>query len=62
MKRITITLSLDCRDDVPPHILDWMCENLAEYRQNEFNHDYEPEWNDPPFDGPPLVGDVEVVA
>ncbi len=42
MKEVTITLTLQCRDDVPEHVLQWMAENLEEHAFHEFKSDYEP--------------------
>ena len=56
MKRVAITVLLECADDVPERVIDWMAGNLADHASNEFGSDYEPEWNDPPYGGPPLVG------
>ena len=62
MKRVAITVLLECADDVPDHVVDWMADNLGEHAAQEFSNDYEPEWNDPPYDGPPLVGLVSWTA
>lgn len=55
MKRIVVTLTLDCRDDVTPSVLAWMRDNLEEHAEREFGKDYDPEWTDG-YQGPPLVG------
>jgi hypothetical protein len=60
MRGVVIHLTLECADDVPPHVLDWMSGNLAEHAENEFGGDYEPEWTDPQYDGPPLLGVASV--
>ncbi len=44
MKRVTFLMQMDCRDDVPPHILEWMGDNLAEHAVHEFgDQDYDGE-------------------
>jgi len=48
MKQVVITLTLGCKDDVPPHVLEWMAANLAEHAANEFDGDYDPDF---PVDG-----------
>jgi hypothetical protein len=58
MKRVVITLILRCRDDIRADVIDWMAANLAEHASHEFSDDYEPEFNTPPYEGPPLVGFV----
>src|SRR5262245_49320385 len=62
MKCVVITLTLECADDVPAHVLEWMAGNLAEHAAHEFDCDYEPEFSDPPYDGPPIAGDVTVAV
>ena len=57
MKKVTITLTLECRDDIPPHIARWMAGNLEEHAAYEFGRDYQPRWHDLDDDAPPpLVG------
>jgi hypothetical protein len=57
-KRVAITLVLECRDDVPGNICDWMCENLAEHAYHEFCQDFEPAWHDDTYMHEPLIGPV----
>ena len=57
MKQVVITLTLECADDVPPHVLEWMAGNLAEHASNEFLGDYEEEFVDPPYPNAPLETD-----
>jgi hypothetical protein len=58
MKRVAITLILECRDDVPAHVVRWMAGNMAEHAHNEFMMDFEDFWTSPSYDGPPLTGCV----
>ena len=58
MIRVVITLTLDCRDDVPQHILRWMAENLVEHASREFGDYYDPAFVATSYPGPPLQGHV----
>ena len=62
MQRIVISISFTCRDDVPQHVLDWMAENLAEHAENTFGDDYDPEFVQPSWEGPPLVVGEDVTT
>jgi hypothetical protein len=61
MKRIELTLRLECRDDVPSSVLAWMAANLADHAENEFGDDYAPDFVDG-YEGPPLEGGAAVLA
>ena len=60
MKRATFIVTVDCRDDVPPHVLEWMAGNLRQHSESEFAVDYDPEFVDPPYEGPPLDWDGRI--
>jgi hypothetical protein len=62
MKRVIITLTLECPDDLPVHVLDWMAGNLTEYAEREFRLHYDPQCVEPPFEGPPLARDGDVAV
>ncbi len=62
MTRVVVTLTLDCRNDVPVHILEWMAANLAQHAEHEFDEDYDPSFVRPRYIGPPLIGSVEARA
>src|SRR5262245_28932501 len=62
MKRVVLMLTLECQDDVPPHVLEWMAGNVAEHAAHEFDDDYDPDWMEPPYEGPPLAGGVTVAV
>jgi hypothetical protein len=53
MKPIVITVHLQCRDDVPVDVLNWMAENLAAHAAHEFGNGYDPEWTG--YDRSPLL-------
>jgi len=57
MQRITVTIDIDCQDDIPDHVVEWMADNLADHAVQEFGNDYDPEWTDG-YEGPPLAGPV----
>lgn len=59
MKRIAFTITLECRDDVPPHVIEWMGDNLLEHALHEFDCDFEPEFVQPTYDKRPIAGDGE---
>ena len=66
MKRIAITITLDCKDDTPKHVIDWMGDNLLEHAQHEFGKDFCDDWLDGDHTGPPLAdrgeSDVTIVV
>jgi len=62
MKRVIITLTLDCPDEIPGRVLDWMAGNLVDHVDHEFCTDYEPEWLEPEYVGPPLDAIVDVAV
>jgi hypothetical protein len=51
---VSITVTVDCREDVPPHVIDWMAANLAEHAHQEFGDGYQAGFVSPAWDGPPL--------
>ena len=57
MIRVVITLTLDCRDDVPQAVLRWMAENIVHHASQEFEAAYRADYADG-YVGPPLVGHV----
>lgn len=59
MKRITITITLDCKDETPPHVIDWMADNLLEHARTEFGREFQDDWLDGEHAGPPLADDGE---
>ena len=64
MKRVSITLTLDCRDNLPDHVLEWMGANVAEHASHEFADDYDEHFVRPSYVGPPLEdhGTVDVIV
>lgn len=64
MKCISITVDIDCPEDIPQHVVDWMGDNLGEHAAHEFGRDYCPEWTEnvreglPGFLGPLIAGHV----
>ena len=70
MKRVTISLILNCPDDIPPHVLAWMAGNLAEHATHEFGRCYNPEWTrvsqgfhqHEAYAGPPTDGGAEATV
>ena len=60
MKRVAITLTLECRDDVPEEVLQWMAANLVQHAERELTEDYEPDWHH--YQGPPLAGRISVLV
>jgi hypothetical protein len=58
---ILFAVTLDCRDDVPQEVLDWMAANLTEHAEQEFGpRGYRPDFTDEQYPGPPLRGAVVV--
>ncbi len=64
MKRVAITITLDCPDDIPQHVIEWMAMNLLQHAEQEFDDDYDPKWVEPNYDGPPfaVAGTIDVQA
>ncbi len=62
MKRIAITITLDCRDDTPKHVIDWMGDNLLEHARSEFGRDFHDDWLDGEHNGPPLADDGDLTS
>lgn len=57
MKCVSIIVQIDCPDDIPEHVIEWMGDNLGEHAAHEFGRDYEPDWFDG-YEGPPVAGHV----
>ena len=60
MKHVTMTLLLECPDDVPSDVLAFMAWNLADHANREFGADYQPAWTTQPYEGPVLAKHVSV--
>lgn len=61
MKRVSITITMNCQDDIPSHVAAWMSRNLMEHAEREFGLDYDPQWVTPSFEGPPVTaGNIDV--
>jgi hypothetical protein len=58
VKPVTFIVTLECRDDVPQHVIEWIGANLADHAAQEFGQDFEPDWVDPPYEDAPLDGGV----
>ena len=57
MKCVTVTVEIDCPDDIPQNVIESMGGNLGEHAAHEFERNYDPEWNDG-YEGPPVAGHV----
>ena len=55
MKPIVVTVSLECRDDVPERVLEWMAENLATHALHTFGFDYDYDPGGMEYDASPLL-------
>ena len=42
MKRINFTITLNCREDVPPDVIEWMAVSLLQHAETEFASDFDP--------------------
>ena len=42
VQRVTVTLTMDCREDLPTALLEWMREALEAHAQQAFGADYKP--------------------
>ncbi len=43
VQRVTVTLTMDCREDLPTALLEWMREALEEHAQQAFGASYTPQ-------------------
>jgi hypothetical protein len=62
MTRIAITLTLECRDRLPPRVLEWMQRNLCRHAEREFYDDYDSAFVTPAYQGPPLDSATPVTS
>jgi hypothetical protein len=42
VQRVTVTLTMDCREDLPEPLLEWMRDELEAHAQQAFGMDYKP--------------------
>ena len=42
VQRVTVTLTMDCRDDMPEPLLEWMRDELEAHARRGFGADYKP--------------------
>lgn len=57
MKRIAIMVTLDCHDDVPPQVIDWMAANLLQHAEQEFGNDFDSDFVGGRYERSPLPDD-----
>jgi hypothetical protein len=62
MKRVHFIVTMDCQENIPDRVVEWMAVNLAEYVSHEFGDDYDAESVKPAYDGPPLLDDGNVTV
>ena len=62
MKRMHFIVTMDCQNDIPDRVVEWMAVNLAEYVSHEFGDDYDAESVKPAYGGPPLLDDGNVTV
>jgi hypothetical protein len=42
MKPVTFQIRMECRDDIPDRVFEWMASSLAGHIENQFDYDERP--------------------
>ena len=48
VQRVTVTITMDCREDLPARLLEWMRDELEDHAKHAFGGDYTPQSVAPP--------------